>query len=76
VLMSHFRDLLAYLRLDDYEAAKEAGTLSVLARYTRGNVLTQNGCVMDMDELDQLSKDGRAAMAEIRKHLSVGMQQG
>ena len=59
--------LFAWLRLEDYTAAKEKATDDVVSRYSRRNTLAQNGDTIDRDELDQLSVTGDDALLRLEK---------
>lgn len=69
-----FRRLIDHLRLGDYERAKQTATQEILGRYARGNVLVQQGSVMDDAEFDALCQEGDAAMEAIRRSLPSSMR--
>lgn len=56
-----------WLTFADYEAAKERGALDVVARYTRGNVLTQNASLLDESSLRDLAAAGDKAAKILRE---------
>ncbi len=62
-----FRRLSAWFQIDDYSAAKEKATDEIIARYSRGNTLVQNGYYLDQRNLDSLSERGDHAMAQLDK---------
>ncbi len=62
-----FRRLRAWLRLDDYAAAKDRATDDVIARYSRGNIEVQNGHYLDRDKLNDLSSQADEAMSRLEK---------
>ena len=50
-----------WLTFADYEAEKEREGLAVVTRYSRGNVVTQNGWTIEECDLDELTKAGDKA---------------
>jgi hypothetical protein len=62
-----FQRLRAWLRLDDYAAAKDKATDDIIARYSRGNTEIQNGHYLDRDKLNDLSARGDEAMSRLEK---------
>lgn len=64
------REALGWFQLADYDRAKHQAELDILSRYTRGNVLTQNGSVLDDPELRELSRAGDEAIESIEKSLA------
>jgi len=62
-----FKRLRAWLRLDDYAAAKDKATDDVIARYSRGNTEVQNGHYLELDKLNDLSSQGDKAMSRLER---------
>jgi hypothetical protein len=63
------RRVAAWLRLDDYEARKEADTRRIVARFARGNVALQQGHYLTAEELARRSKAAVASFQRIEKAL-------
>ncbi|MEQ1888029.1 MAG: hypothetical protein ABL951_02480 [Alphaproteobacteria bacterium] len=59
-------EILDWLLLGGYEAAKEDATRQIIARYARGNIAIQNGYYIDEVELKALRVAGDKAMENIR----------
>lgn len=55
----------------DYELAKEEGRIAVTLRFTRGNVVMQNGWMIEKDGLDELTKKGDKAMKFLIEKMPV-----
>ena len=53
--------------LSGYEAAKEAGVLRVIRRYSRRNTSVQNGNIIDDKGLRNLRAEGDRAAAYLRR---------
>lgn len=62
-----FSKLQAWLALADYEAAKDNATNEIIARFSRRNVSVQNGWHMDSQEIEEISKNGDRAIANVSK---------
>lgn len=67
VAMGLVRSLRDWLNLADYDAAKKKATKDIIKRYARGNVVFQNGGVMDEAEMAKLSAAGDAAIERLQK---------
>ena len=65
------RELCGWLSLRDYEAAKEAATNEIISHLTRGSTVVQDGCVIDEEDLKELSSIGDRAMERIRRRASL-----
>lgn len=67
--LSHasFEGLINWLSLRDYKLAKSQATIDVISRYSRGNVMVQNGSIMDHADLTELSTDADRAIEELVK---------
>lgn len=64
-----FRELWQWLTMADYQVAKDKAALDVVKRYSRGNVSTQNGWLLDDEGLRALSAKGDRATAKLKRLL-------
>lgn len=60
-----------WLTLNDYVAAKEEASDSIVKRLSRGNTSTQNGWYLDQKDLTGLSKAGDKAMRKLLRMASA-----
>jgi hypothetical protein len=60
-----------WLTLADYDEAKRQRTNTEIARYGRGNVLFQNGAVLDDVDSAKLAKAGDRAAKRLKKRLNI-----
>lgn len=58
--------LIDWIKLKDYEAAKENATKQIEERLSRGNTSAQNGSSMEEDELLALSIRADASMRKLQ----------
>ena len=65
--MSLFKMLRSHTLTASYEREKEQNSLDVIARLSRGNVLAQNGDIMDAAELQRKSFEADHSMATLAK---------
>jgi hypothetical protein len=65
-----FRNLAAWLRLEDYDARKAASADRVVRRFARGNVALQNGKFITEAELSRRSQAAVVSMEKIELELS------
>lgn len=63
-------NLIDRFLLGGYEAAKDAATLQIIARYSRGNTSIQNGHVLDEEALRKLHKKGDAAARKLARYVT------
>lgn len=69
-----FRAIRRWLALADYEAAKRNAANELIARFSRRNVCVQNGWHIDSSELEEISKSGDRAMANISQIIAEQQQ--
>ena len=66
------RGLVNWLSLRDYDDQLRDARLATIQRYARRNVSFQNGDVLDETGLDELTKSGDQAIADLSMQLVVG----
>lgn len=62
-----FTRLHDWLTLKDLDMALEDARMSVIKRYSRGNVSVQNGGILDEDGLATLQRNGNSAVSILEK---------
>ena len=58
-------------RVREYDAEKAQNSNDVIARFARGNVLFQNGAVLDDEGLSDLVAKGDKAAERLRRHITA-----
>ncbi len=65
--MRTIRRLIDWLRVSDYERAKQQGDADIVSRLSRGNTLSQNGDVLTENDLKVMSMTADKDMARLEK---------